>query len=192
MRMSWMWRSPVGRPAGSTMKYIRSGPGRLSSMAERASAARMSGAIVLGLRVITSRTGTSRASGRLARMRLRSPSVMMPTSRPPASTTPVQPMLFSMISKSASRSVTVSATRGTSSPLRMSSRTVSVRRLPRMPLGWTRAKSSAVKPLRWINALASAWPMTRAAVVLVVGASPNDPASLPMWVSRMISLCSPR
>ena len=69
----------------------------------------------------------------------------------------------------------------------MMSATRSSRRLPRLPAGWLRAKSSGVNARARSKTTASASPSAITAVVLVVGANPSGQASLEtaavMWMS---------
>ncbi len=73
---------------------------------------------------------------------------------------------------------------GMSAPVRITSRTCSNRRLPKVPAGCERAKSSSVKPRAFNSATASASPTARAAVVLAVGARLSGQASAGTPMSR--------
>ena len=73
---------------------------------------------------------------------------------------------------------------GMSAPVRITSCTCSSRRLPRLPAGCERAKSSSVKPRAFSSATARASPTARAAVVLAVGARLSGQASAGTPMSR--------
>ena len=99
------------------------------------------------------------------------------------------PRCLRVISTSAVVRPTSGATRGTSSPVCITSLIRSSRRRPRLPAGCERAKSSEVNPRASSKAMASASPSTSAAVVLVVGARPSGQASQLMLPSRCTSAC---
>ena len=108
---------------------------------------------------------------------LRSPSLNTPIIPPDLPITVVKPKPFSLISSSAFVSVVSADTLGISSPECMTSFTFTNKRRPSFPPGWDNAKSLWVKPRASSNAIAMASPITRVAVVLDVGASPNGQAS---------------
>ena len=97
------------------------------------------------------------------------------------------PMRFFDISSRASEKPALCGTEGTSSPVRITSRTCVSRRRPSAPPGCERAKSSAPKPLASSSATASASPRASAAVVLAVGARFSGQASLSTRASRCTS-----
>ena len=97
--------------------------------------------------------------------------------RPHRRSTIVMPMPLLLISTIASASVAVCGTRGTASPVRMTSRTRVSSRRPSAPPGCERAKSSTENPRASSSASASASPSASAAVVLAVGARPSGHAS---------------
>ena len=68
-KMSWMWRTPLGQPWLSTIKYMVSGPDGFISMDASASAASTLASMVFGFRVIRSSTDVSMASGVLTMIR---------------------------------------------------------------------------------------------------------------------------
>ena len=140
--------------------------------------------MVRGLRVITRAMGVARTSMPASRLRRRSPSVYRPSRRPLSSTTAVMPSILRLISARASLTVASAGTRGTASPVCMTSAMCSSRRRPRAPAGCERAKSSAVKPRASSRATASASPMASEAVVLEVGARCSGQASAGTLTSR--------
>ena len=123
----------------------------------------------------------------LSSERRRSPSVYKPSTLFCASTIAVMPRPFLLISSRASEMLAFSATFGMRSPVCMISDTCSNKRLPRLPPGWDRAKSSAVKPRACSRLTAIASPITKATVVLDVGAKSCGQASLLTLTSRLTS-----
>ena len=116
----------------------------------------------------------------------------MPASLPPASTIPVIPRPFCVISSNASLRLAVSSTQGILSLPCIMSSTCNNKRRPSEPPGCDSAKSSAVNPRCSSSDTASASPITSAAVVLEVGASPNGHASFSTLTSRCASAASAR
>ena len=95
----------------------------------------------------------------------------------PLSITAVIPSFLDVISTIASRILASGVIFGNSSPIFIRSPTRVSNRLPREPPGCDLAKSVSVKPLARNNAIASASPRARVAVVLDVGANPSGQAS---------------
>ena len=97
------------------------------------------------------------------------------------------PKPFSLMLTMASFKGVPSRTAGRPPPLCIMSATRKSRRLPRLPAGWLKAKSSGVNARARSRTTANASPKAMTAVVLVVGASPSGQASLEtdavMWMS---------
>ena len=96
----------------------------------------------------------------------------------------VIPKPFWVISRRAACSGWSAITEGISSPLCIISPTRSSSLRPKAPPGWEKAKSSAVNPRASRSAIASASPITKVTVVLVVGAKFRGQASLLTDTSR--------
>ena len=136
---------------------------------------------------MTSVNGVVRTSVPFSTARRRSPSVKMPSSRRSSEAMVVIPRPLCVISKIASASAALGVIVGMSLPLTITSATRRSNLLPSAPPGWEKANSSAVKPLASRMAIASASPMTSAAVVLDVGARFNGQASVSTAASRCTS-----
>ena len=136
---------------------------------------------------MTSAMLASRISMPVSKTRRRSPSVKIPMMFMSSSQIAVIPKFLRVISSSASRRVACRPTCGISSPVCIISLTRSNSLRPSAPPGCERAKSSAVKPRASSRATARASPITSAAVVLEVGASPNGQASFGTFTHRWIS-----
>src|ERR1700750_1637944 len=182
---SWMFSAPTTRsPASTTSSALI----WCFSISWAASTASLSEPMVFGPRVISCATETLRRSTpSSSSARRRSPSVNTPSRRFSASTTAVMPRRLRGISTRASLMVASTPTRGTSSTACITSEMCTGRRRPRLPAGCERAKSSGVNPRASSRATASASPMTSAAVVLAVGASPCGQASEATFASRLRS-----
>ena len=111
----------------------------------------------------------------------------MPSSCRSSDAMVVIPSPFWVISTIASASTAVGVIVGMSLPLNITSATRSNNLLPSAPPGWEKANSSAVKPRASRIAIATASPMTSAAVVLDVGARFNGQASVSTEASRRTS-----
>jgi len=114
-----------------------------------------------------------------------SPSVTMPSMRSPSQTT-ISPSPQRLIVWIISLAVQSGPTTGRLS-LRMTSPTVASSRRPRLPPGWSRAKSLLEKLRIFIRATAIASPMAICAVVEVVGARCRMQASWSTETSRWMS-----
>ena len=101
-------------------------------------------------------------------------------------------MFLALISRIRRSNPSCSSTRGTSSPLRMTSRTWVSSLRPKAPPGWDSAKSSALKPRASSRAAARASPRANCTVVLAVGARFKGQASRSTLVSSTQSACLAR
>ena len=113
----------------------------------------------------------------LAKVRRKSPSVNTPMGCSSSFTIAVRPKPFSVISVNATDNNSLSLTLGIALPVRIISFTRTNKRLPILPPGCERAKSSAEKSRKSSTHTASASPSASAAVVLAVGDKPNGQAS---------------
>ena len=160
-----------------------------SSISSTASTASASALRVRGPTCITSPARLLRKSTPFSTRRRKSPSVKMPSTRPAPSTTAEAPRPLTLISRIRSVKLVPSNTRGTWSPLRMTSLTCVSSLRPKAPPGCERAKSSSLKPRASSRATANASPSASCAVVLAVGARLSGQASCATLLSSVTCAC---